>query len=134
MTNTIALRALVAVLLAPALAGAEPLDTARPLRCVPTEVSECDLAAHCEQVEFGEASMPPLFRVDFGAKQVASVDGARTSPIGAVDVADDVLVVQGTQNGRGWSLVVERETGHMSASIAEREGAFVLAGTCSAGD
>jgi hypothetical protein len=129
---TRALLAVAVTLLAPALAGAEPLDMARPLQCVPTEIAQCDLAAQCERVEIAEADVPPLFRVDFGAKLVASADGARTSPIRAVDVAEDVLVVQGSQNGRGWSLVVERATGLMSASIAEREGSFALAGTCSA--
>jgi hypothetical protein len=130
MTRALVLAATAFVPLA--AAGAEPLGVARPLRCVPTEVAQCDLAAQCDRMELADAEIPPLFRVDFAGRQVASADGSRTSPIHAVEVADGVLVVQGSQNGRGWSLVVERASGRMSASIAESEGAFVLAGSCSA--
>jgi hypothetical protein len=118
--------------LAPRAAFAEPLDASKPLRCTPTEAAQCDLAAQCEPVSFEEAEIPPAIRVDFAGKQIASPDGARTSPIRSVDVEETVLIVQGSQNGRGWSLVVERPTGQMSASVSEAEGSFVLAGTCAA--
>jgi hypothetical protein len=112
--------------------AAESVDASRPLRCVPTEIAECDLAAQCDRVSFEEAEIPPTIRVDFAAKQIVSADGARTSPIRTVEVEETVLIVQGSQNGRGWSLVVDRPTGHMSASVSEAEGSFVLAGTCAA--
>jgi hypothetical protein len=70
--------------------------------------------------------------VDFAAKQLVSLDGQRTSPIAALDVLETLLVLQGHQNGRGWTLVLERATGRLSATIVTAEGAFVLAGGCSA--
>ena len=70
--------------------------------------------------------------VDFAAKQLASTDGQRTSPIHAVEVLEAVLVLQGHQNARGWTMVIERATGHLSASIAAAEGVFVLAGASAA--
>jgi hypothetical protein len=60
----------------------------------------------------------------------ASEDGQRSSPIATVEMLDTALVLQGHQNGRGWTLVLERATGHFSASAADAEGAFVLAGSC----
>lgn len=49
-----------------------------------------------------------------------------------VEVGEAVLVVQGSQNGRGWSLVIDRTTGRMAASVADAEGGFVVAGSCAA--
>jgi hypothetical protein len=54
------------------------------------------------------------------------------SPISTIESLDDVLVLQGHQNGRGWTAVVDRASGHLSASLASAEGAFVLAGGCTA--
>ena len=42
-----------------------------------------------------------------------------------------MLILQGSQYGRGWSMVVARATGQMTVTVAEAAGAFVLAGSCS---
>jgi hypothetical protein len=127
--------ALLPTLLALALAGtagAEGLDASKPLRCAVGEAAECDEQAACEAVTLEQIELPAEWRVDFAAKQLVSLDGQRTSPIAALDVLETLLVLQGHQNGRGWTLVLERATGRLSATIVTAEGAFVLAGGCSA--
>ena len=118
--------------LAPALLRAEALDGSKPLVCEIVEAAECDGVAACTDVTLDQIDLPSLWRIDFAAKQLASADGARSSPIAALETLDGALVLQGHQNGRGWTLVVDRATGHLSASAADAEGAFVLAGSCSA--
>jgi hypothetical protein len=113
-------------------ASAEVLDTTKSLRCAIADAAECDLAAQCSDVEVAALELPDLWRVDFAAKQLASTDGQRTSPIAAVETLEGALVLQGHQNGRGWSLVIDRATGHLSGAVAGAEGSFVLAGGCSA--
>lgn len=113
----------------PALA--EAFDASRPLVCSLAEAAQCDGTAQCSDVAVGEIDLPPVVRVDFAAKQLASEDGARTSPIFAVETLDAVLVLQGHQNGRGWTMVIERSTGRLSAAVADAEGSFALAGACS---
>jgi len=118
------------VALAPAAVRAEALDASKPLVCSIAEAAECDGVAACSDVTLEQIDLPALWRVDFAARQLASEDGRRTSPIAALETLDAVLVLQGHQNGRGWTLVVERATGHLSGSAADAEGAFVLAGSC----
>jgi hypothetical protein len=113
-------------------ARAEGLDASRPLACSISEAAQCDGVAACIDVTPEQLDLPALWRVDFAAKQIASQDGGRTSPIAALETLDGALVLQGHQSGRGWTLVVERATGHLSASAADAEGAFVLAGSCTA--
>ena len=115
---------------APGAAFAEGLDPSKPLVCSIAEVAEGDGTATCSDASLEQIDLPPLWRVDFAAKQLSSADGQRTSPIAALETLDAVLVLQGHQNGRGWTLVVERATGHLSGSAADAEGAFVLAGSC----
>jgi hypothetical protein len=127
--------ALLSPLLVLGLAGtvhAQGLDASKPLRCAFAEAAECDEQAACEAVTLEQVELPAEWRVDFAAKQLVSLDGQRTSPIAALDVLEAVLVLQGHQSGRGWTLVLERATGRLSAAIATAEGAFVLAGGCSA--
>jgi hypothetical protein len=119
------------VLLSPA-ARAEGLDATKTLSCALAEAAQCDGVAQCSDVAIEELDLPPLWRVDFAARQLASADGQRTSPIAALETLENVLVLQGHQNGRGWTLVIERATGHLSLSAADAEGAFVLAGACTA--
>jgi hypothetical protein len=41
-----------------------------------------------------------------------------------------VLLLQGHQDGRGWTLVIERANGALSATVADAEGGFMLTGAC----
>jgi hypothetical protein len=47
-----------------------------------------------------------------------------------MSVSDSVLIAQGNQNGRGWSMVIDRATGLMTGAITDTQGAFVLTGSC----
>jgi hypothetical protein len=115
-----------------ASAIAEGVDGSSPLVCDLAEVAQCDGVAECEDVTVSQIDLPPVVLVDFEAKQLASEDGERTSPIVSVEKLDEVLLLQGHQNGRGWTLVIDRASGHLTATMADAEGAFVLAGACTA--
>ena len=120
----------LAVLLLAAAAPAEGLDDSNSLTCTLNSSSQCDAEAACIGVTLEQINLSGAFRVDFAGAKLASLNDERTSPIDDVDVLPEVLVVQGHQDDRGWTLVIDRTTGHLSATLAEREGAFVLAGEC----
>ena len=128
----LALVSTLALLSLGSTARAEGLDATKPMSCALAEASECDGVAQCRDVAVAELDLPEVVNVDFEAKQLVSPDGQRTSPIQAVEALEAVLVLQGHQNGRGWTMVVERSTGHLSATITDAEGVFVLAGACTA--
>jgi hypothetical protein len=130
--KTISLFSILTLLLFAFAAHAEGLDATQPLRCALAEAAECDEMAECSDVTLEQIELPGEWRIDFAAKQLVSIDGQRTSPIHAVDALDAVVVLQGHQEGRGWTMVLERATGRLSATIATVEGAFILAGGCSA--
>jgi hypothetical protein len=111
-------------------ASAEGLDASQALTCDLAEAAQCDGAAKCRPVTFEQIELPPVIQVDFAENQISSEDGQRRSPIASVETRDAVLLLQGHQDGRGWTLVIERATGALSAALADAEGGLVVTGAC----
>ena len=112
------------------LASGADFDGAHALVCTFESLAECDSDALCQTVQSGEIDLPDSIRVDFKGRRLRTEDGQRSSPIHSTDITDAVLIAQGSQNGRGWSMTIDRATGHMTGTIAEPAGAMVLFGTC----
>jgi hypothetical protein len=113
----------------PVMAVAAPLDGSTPILCAVNSVTECEDGG-CERVTAEESKVPPFVRIDVQKKILSSVDGARTSPITQVVRNGGRLMVQGMQNLRIWGAVINEQTGQMSATIGEDDGAFVIVGAC----
>ena len=47
-----------------------------------------------------------------------------------MDKSDDQIFLQGKELGFGWTLVLDQESGTMSATLVNRAGAVVLFGSC----
>ena len=74
--------------------------------------------------------MPPFVRIDVGKRLLSTVDGGRSSPIASVQRANGRLMVQGMQNERVWGAVINEQTGRMSATVGEDDGAILISGAC----
>jgi hypothetical protein len=94
--------------LLPLAVVAAPMDGSAPMLCALNAVME----------------------VNVQQRLLSSVDGARTSPITAVQRSNGRLMLQGMQNERVWGAVIDEETGRMSATVGENDGAFVISGAC----
>ena len=116
--------------LAGAAGAAGNFDGTKALVCKFESAAACDTDALCGAVEMADMDLPESIRVDFNGRKLRTPDGQRSSPIDAKNVSDAALIAQGSQNGRSWSMTIDRETGHMTGTIAETDGAFVLFGTC----
>ncbi len=124
----VALALLLSAAGGPALAGT--LDGTKPLVCTFEGSVACDSDGICGSVEAGDMDLPESIRVDFEGRRLRSEDGQRSSPIGLKDLSDAVLIAQGNQNGRGWTMTIDRASGHMTGTIAEADGAFIIFGNC----
>ena len=115
---------------APAAPPKPGLDGSKALVCDLVEAAQCDGAAACIDVTPAQIDLPGPVHVDFGGRRLHSADEQRTSPILAVEKQDGLLLLQGHDQGRGWTMVVDRSNGHLSATLADVEGSFALAGAC----
>ena len=126
--------ALGAGLCTPGLAGASDFDGSHNLLCAPTDAVQCEGAGECERKEVEVLNMAKFLYVDFKAKKLlGTVEGAsseETSPIQNTQKLEGMTLVQGAENGRGWSLAIDKGTGDMTLAIAGDDVGFVLFGVC----
>ena len=124
----------VALLVAPlGVSLATDFDGSEKLRCVPTDASECSGAGECKRVTVEEINIPRWITVDFKKKKLSGTDSDSEQEATAIEnvrAADGQTILQGAENGRAWSIVIDQMTGDMTAAIAGDETGFVLFGVC----
>jgi hypothetical protein len=126
--------AALALLAAPVLVGragaAGPYDGSRPFLCAVSTVMECDDSGKCERHLNDDSDHTVTFlRIDVGAKTLTAGPN-RTASLKAVSNIDGQLILQGGENGRGWSATIEEGTGRMAAAIVDSDHTFSIFGGC----
>jgi len=120
------------LLLAGTSVTAGDFDGSRPLRCAPSQVNDCLPGAACTQPTPSEAGVADHLDIDFQKKEVRGRYRAVPMPIGAMNKTNEQLILQGTDLSFAWSAVIFLKDGKMTATIADRQGAFVFFGQCTA--
>jgi hypothetical protein len=90
---------------------------------------ECDAAGQCERQIPDGANTLKFIRVDLAA-QAVSADAGKKSQLKSVARVDGELILQGSENGRGWSATVDEATGRMAAAVIDNEFTFSIFGSC----
>jgi hypothetical protein len=103
-------------------------DMPQQLMCATVEALDCEAGSSCLRGLPSEMGAPPFMRIDLDKKVVAGP--RRSTPIVSMERNADSLLLQGTEIGYGWTLAVDTRQGTMAATLVNREGAFVLFGSC----
>jgi hypothetical protein len=111
------------------LAWAGPMDGSRPFVCAVTAIMECAPTGTCERHVADDPTAPALLKVDVAGQTVAT-GTARKSAIKSVTRLDGQLILQGNENGRGWSATVDEDTGVMAIAVVDNDYTFSLFGAC----
>ncbi len=113
-------------------AGAGDFDGSKTLLCVPGEAVDCLARGNCWQRTPDDLGIPRFITVDFRAKRLSgrTSDGELQTAIQNVRSIDGKQILQGAERGRGWSIVIDEQTGDMSAAVADQAAGFVLFGSC----
>ena len=118
------------VLTHPAIAE---LDTSSSLLCSVINVAEYSLEEDCFEGTAETFDLPQFVRIDLQNNIISEVGvntTQRKSKITNLKRVDNSLIMQGIENGRSWSVIVDRETGKMSATASEARVGFVIFGAC----
>jgi hypothetical protein len=67
-------------------------------------------------------------RIDLEKKVVGGPK--QSTPILSMDKTADGLLLQGNEIGFGWTRVIDMSEGTMAATLVNKDGAFVLFGSC----
>jgi hypothetical protein len=111
--------------------AAPPYDGSAPLLCAVSSIVECENTATCERRQLEEAGMPTFFRVNFADATVIAADasGAKAE-VRTATRADGRLILQGGQQGRGWTATIAEDTGKMTVAVVDHDAGFVIFGAC----
>ena len=118
------------------VAAAADFDGSTDLLCVPTDAIQCEGAGNCNRVTVEEIRLPRFVNVEFkkkrlrgtvlgGEEQTTAIDNIQNSPGGRT-------ILQGAQNGLGWSITIEPVTGDMTQAIAGDDIGYIMFGVCTA--
>ena len=121
---------LVCAVSQPALAA--DFDGSKPLVCAMIEAFECGPDTGCESGTPESNGLSRFLRIDFDKKKVYTTKQAQeqASRIEKMDRAGGVVLLSGTQNGRGWNLSLTEATGYLVLTVAGDQVAFVVFGAC----
>jgi hypothetical protein len=118
-------------LVSPAVAAGK-YDGSKPMLCAVSAMSECTADGKCERsAPQAGNNLPTFVRVDVKGKVLTDNDGSgRKSEIKVSTVVESLLMLQGVENGKAWSMVIASEGGSFGASVVEDDGLFALFGHC----
>jgi hypothetical protein len=104
-------------------------DGTMPLTCTPSAAYSCEPGKACSPVK-PESQPPRSVRIDGRAKTVRAPYRTELLPIANSTLNNEQLQLQGTAEKFAWSAIVQRRTGRVTITIADRLGAYVLFGDC----
>ena len=103
-------------------------DGSKALICATIDALDCVPGQDCTKGRAGEMGAPQFMRVDFANKTIGGVK--RTTPILSMDKSENQILFQGKELEFGWTLALNQESGDFSATLVNRDGVFVLFGSC----
>jgi hypothetical protein len=116
----------LSLLALPALAA--DFDGSKPLLCATQAALDCSRGDDCAAGLPEEIGAPAFMRLDLAKKTV--IGPQTTSEILLQDKSGKQLLLQGREAGFGWTIVVDQQSGELTVTLTNRNGAYVLYGAC----
>jgi len=115
-------------------------DGSDPLLFASQEVYECSLKNGCNEIEAVDINLPSFLIINFKQKEISatSESGRKAiTKIERIESKDGMLYVQGAEDGYegvedglGWTLAIEKDSGKGVLTGAMPGAAFVVFGVC----
>jgi hypothetical protein len=135
LTSSIVPAALLGIALAAATSvnAAGKLDLSKNMICATVDIVACVDHGVCAEGQARDFDLPQFVVVDLGQKLIRATDESgqkEVSPIKNREDSSGELVLQGAENGRGWSIAINRDNGDMAATLAGKDVSFIVFGVC----
>lgn len=112
-------------------AAAADFDGSTPLSCTGVSGYSCEPSKACSKVK-PESNTAPVVLIDPSNKTVKTPYRTDLLPIANSAINNEQLQLQGTSEKFAWSAIINRSSGKLTVTIADRMGAYVIFGQCKA--
>ncbi len=113
-----------------AFAAAADFDGSAPLTCTGLAGRDCNPGkAQCRELK-AQTKTTPKLAIDPASKTIKTPYRTDVLPIQNSVLNDEQLQLQGTAEKFAWSAVIDRKTGKITVTVADRVGAYVIFGQC----
>lgn len=123
--------AFLCLILTPLPIAAGQFDGSAPLLCAVIQVVECSAGGDCSPVQPEVANIPRFLKINFKKKIISATEDSGIKDVTQIKNIGHVsgkMILQGSENGRGWTMVISEETGKMSATVSDDQVGFVVFG------
>lgn len=130
--TTLMLAALVAATGATA-SRADDLTGQQRFLCTASQVTLCYTDGDCDKGSPWDFDVPQFIEVDLQAKRLSTTKASgqsRTTPIVNMQRDAGQVVLQGYENKRAFSFLIDEKTGWMTVAVARRDVAVTVFGAC----
>jgi hypothetical protein len=103
-------------------------DGSKLLICASIQAMDCAPGEDCIKELPEDVGVPAFMRLDFANKAV--IGPKRTSAMLLVEKNEHQILLQGTELGYGWTIVLDQVEGKMSVTLAHRDRVVVIFGAC----
>lgn len=121
----------------PMAAAAGPVDGKADLICATLRTVECGSAGECLEGSAEDVNAPSFFHVSFdtGTIRAERPDGSKLdTAIQTKTAVEGGIVLQGVENGRGWSTVINTATGRTVVAAVDDDVTFSIFAACTTKD
>ena len=125
--------ALTILLVATSLVSADDLTGSDRLLCTPMVANACEPDGGCEQRAPWALNIPLFIEVDLKGKQMSTTEASglnRKTEINNSLRENGLIVLQGYQQRRAFSMVIVEETGILTFSVSSENEGAVIFGAC----
>lgn len=112
---------------------ADDLTGQQRFLCTASQVTLCYTDGDCDKGSAWDFDVPQFIEVDLGQKRLSTTKASgqsRTTPILNQQRDGGQIVLQGYENKRAFSFLIDEKTGWMTVAVARRDVAVTVFGAC----
>ena len=124
---------LTAALMLPVAGLADDLSGSSAFLCTAVYASGCTPDGACEGGPAWNLNIPQFIEIDLDAKTMSTTkasEESRSTPIKNLERDGDLIILQGAENGRAFSMIISEFAGMVSIAVALADKGVVVSGAC----
>ncbi|MEE8294822.1 MAG: hypothetical protein V3R64_03845 [Sphingomonadales bacterium] len=112
---------------------ATALNADDTIQCAIMEAVSCQYRMGCETGGADMVNLPDFVTINIPEGEVTGKrpdGGDLATPIERVETLEGLTIIQGGEEGVGWTILVDEETGHMTVSGSRGDEGLIIFGAC----